>query len=392
MNDIFDLNLTKEDGSLNDEALEKYSKIIDELNLNSVICISNSFELFLKDFINSFKKVSSDLMNFYYFKLGNNDENKIARNSQILSITKTKLDKILSLFYNLYNLYYNKKEKEKDFAEILVLHNNIKAFSYILNFFIKMDFLPRIYKNILLSNYSNEEKIDKENLLNEINLPDEIENLLMFVNQYDTKFGEFEEVIMSKIISNFLQNLSEEFSTVENFEELRYDRKYKKADKMFKNCNEYFVKFFDYFHLFANEKDFFFNLNYSLSLFFDVLNKKILSIKDFSVDDLVATSNFLKTNSAELKKGLENIVDQNQNSQFKLKYSNILDINQKYKKFEEIIFILNSGLKDIKNLVINSNRKLNIDPNELVGLIEAIFEQSDFKTDVINIVFQYLKK
>ena len=197
---------------------------------------------------------------------------------------------------------------------------------------------------------------------------------------------------MSKIFTNFLQNLNEEFSSAENFEELLYDRKYKKADKMFKNCNDYIEKFFDFFKLFANEKDFFSNLNYTLCLFFDVLNKKILSIKDFSVEDLVATSNFLKNNSNDLKKKLEKIIDQNLNTGFKLKYAKIMDMNKKYKKFEEIIFILNSGLRDIKNLIVNSASKLNIDANELISLIEAIFEKSDFRDEVKDLILQYIRK
>lgn len=383
LNDIFNLNLFKDEQNNNNnqnsenELAEKYSKIFDELNLNTVICVTNSCEILLKSFIDLLKKTVSELTQNFNFNENLNQEEQTnsisAKNTSIIPITKAKLEKLFTLFYNLYNLYYSEKENEKDFAEILVLHNNIKAFTFLNNFYLKLDLLPRLQQK-------NQ------------TFPSEIKKIINLIEFYNKKFNNFAEAIMSKIFSNFLQNLSEEFSTVENFEELRYDRKYKKADKMFKNCNEYIIKFFDYFKLFANEKDFFFNLNYSLCLFFDVLNKKILSIKDFSVDDLVATSKFLKTNSTDLKKGLENIIDQNENTQFKLKYSKILDINQKYKKFEEIIFVLNSGLKDIRSLVVNSNKRLNIDPNELVGLIEAIFEQSDFRDEVKNNVFQHLRK
>ena len=67
-----------------------------------------------------------------------------------------------------------------------------------------------------------------------------------------------------------------------------------------------------------------------------------------------------------------------------MNYSKILDMNLKYKKFEEIIFLLNSGLKEIKNFVIQSKRRINIDCNEIICLIEAIFEKSDFRDEVVN--------
>ncbi len=384
LSDIFDLDLIDQENKESDENFiddysEKYNKIFDELNLNTTICISHSFVNFLRSFMDFLKKISVDL-NINYLRESRENLNR----SYTLSIIKSKIEKGFSFLYNLYDLYYNEKVNEKDFAEILILHNNIKAFIFAVNFYLKIDFIPKIYKNM--------NDGDNEKDINELILSDEANNLIEYIHFYIYKFKDFSELIIGKIFSDFFQNLSEEFSTVENFDELRYDRKCKKAEKMFKNCNEYIIKFFDYFKLFANENDFFFNLNYCLCMFFDVLNKKIISIKEFSVDDLVALSNFLKTNSTELKNGLENIIDKNLNTQFKLKYSKILDINQKYKKFEEIIFILNSSLKDIKNLVVNSNKKLNIDQNELIALIDAIFEESDIKEEVKNTVCQYMKK
>ncbi len=411
LNDTFNLNLFKEEQSnntneLNSEFAEQYSKIFDELNLNTEICVTHSCDVLLKSFIDLLRKTASDLIKYFNFSPNIKDQSELEKNSSIISFTKTKVEKLFTLFYNLNTLYYCQKENEKDFAEILVLHNIKKAFSFVIEFYIKLDLLPQLHQKSKAAASQQQEEttkekqknIEKEEDFRDFNmqaqaLPRDVNQIISLIEFYIKKFNYFADTIMSKIFSNFLHYLSEEFTTVENFAELRYDRKYKKADKMFKNSNEYIIKFFDYFKLFANEKDFFFNLNYGLCLFFDVINKKILSIKDFSVDDLVAISNFLKTNSTELKKGLEKIIDQkNPNTQFKLKYSKILDINQKYKKFEEIIFVLNSGLKDIKNLVVNSNKRLNIDPNELVGLIEAIFEQSDFRDDVKNIIFQHLRK
>ena len=136
-------------------------------------------------------------------------------------------------------------------------------------------------------------------------------------------------------------------------------------------------------------------MNYTLSLFFDLLNKQILTIKDFNVDDLIVTSNFLKVNSADLKKGLEVIISEFTRIQVKLNYSKILDLNLKYKKFEEIIFLLNSGLKEIKGFVLQSKRRINIDCNELISLIQAIFEKSDFRDEVIiaiNLQFKNWEK
>lgn len=396
LDEVFDLGLEKQNSEEVCSFTEKYSKILDELKINSMICITNSFEIFLKSFINLLKKIIDDLILTIYNNLKNSDiASATDKNTRVLKLTNMNLQKLFSLFYNMYMLYYSEKEHDEKFNVQILLHNNISVFKFIVNFYIKIDMLPGIFKKFSLSieDVEGEEEVNNEN---QSQVPQVAAQEALKISEsirfFIEKLGEFSEKIISEIFSKFLKKLSEEFSEVENFEGLHFERKYKKAEKMFKKLNEYIIEFFDYFQIYANEKDFFYNLNYSLCLFFDVLNKKILAVKDFSIDDLGVTANFLKTGSAELKKGLENIMDVNKNTQYKLKYSKILDLNKKYIKFEEIIFILNSGLKDIRSLVINSNKKLNIDSNELISLIEAIFEKSDFRDEVKEIILQYLKK
>ena len=60
----------------------------------------------------------------------------------------------------------------------------------------------------------------------------------------------------------------------------------KKCQKMLKESEELIFKFFNSLHDFITEKSLIFNLNYVLSLYFDLINRKIILVKDFTIPDI----------------------------------------------------------------------------------------------------------
>ena len=175
--------------------------------------------------------------------------------------------------------------------------------------------------------------------------------------------------------------VSNEIETMVN---LSYEQNFKKCQKMLKESEELIFKFFNSLHDFITEKSLIFNLNYVLSLYFDLINRKIILVKDFTIPDIKNILNIGQEIVPELKKKLEIIA--NDNLDFSVQLINILEQNIKYKKFEEILFVLNAQLKDIKNFLINSNFQIHIDPNELIELILSIYSNSDNRDELITFI------
>jgi hypothetical protein len=173
-------------------------------------------------------------------------------------------------------------------------------------------------------------------------------------------------------------------SEIETLVNLSYEQNFKKCQKMLKESQELIFKFFNSLHDFITEKSLIINLNYVLSLYFDLINRKIILVKDFSIPDIKNILNIGQEIVPELKKKLEIIA--NDNLDFSVQLINVLEKNIKYKKFEEILFVLNAQLKDIKNFLINSNFKIHIDPNELIELILSIYSNSDNRDELIKFI------
>ena len=153
---------------------------------------------------------------------------------------------------------------------------------------------------------------------------------------------------------------------------------------MLKDSQELIFKFFNSLQDFIIERAFIFNLNYVLSLYFDLINRKIILVKDFSINDIKNILNIGKEIVPQLKKNLEIIASDNLD--FSIRLISILEKNNKYKKFEEILFVINANLVDIRNFVINNNFKIHIDQNELIELIISCFTESENRNNLINFI------
>ena len=131
-----------------------------------------------------------------------------------------------------------------------------------------------------------------------------------------------------------------------------------------------------------------FSLNYVLSLYFDVLNRKITLGVNYEINDIKSILNFNQEIVTNLKKNFEEISKGNVDLGIVL--TNILEKNMKYKKFQELLFVLNANLKEIRNFVINANFQIHIDKNELITLIKEIFVESEMRKDLITFISERL--
>ena len=297
----------------------------------------NSYELF-KELNYVEKEIKYDL-----------DEYFISPSFKIFLIEiekETNKLKIFSLLLNMYNIY---SENEDD-KILLILHNNIEIFLDFINY------------NIFFK--------EQKNLLN------------IFIY-----FKNFSQKILNKILSNEINKLTELMTKHENFENLSYEINFEKSNKMIKNTLNFFEQFFINFYKISNKKEFIFNLNYLLNLYFDLINRKILIVKEFKINDIKRILNLSQEIPVQLKK----IFNDYCSLEINLKINNLLEKNFKYKKFEEILFVLNANLKDIKNYVINNNFVLLIDKIELTELIISIFEKSDNRDNLINFIIENCK-
>ena len=91
-----------------------------------------------------------------------------------------------------------------------------------------------------------------------------------------------------------------------------------------------------------------------------------------------------------MKKNIEKISSQNMD--LSVKFMNILEQNLGYLKFQEILFVLNSNLKQIKNYLINANYSIYIRKDELIGLLDSTFDPSEKLSELKNLINENIKE
>jgi hypothetical protein len=329
LNEILKLNFNEEEIAL----AEEYDKPF--LGFCSQIVISNSFWTFLCNFFHEF----------------------VFKQEVVVENSTEELGKIFSLLLTLYNSYFEVNEfSSSSFTEVLLMHNNIEALTICLNYYLLL-ILP-----------TNQESESQLNTL--------ISNSIIILKN-------FSGGLMSQINANFIREMIGELSLIESFEEIRFERNSKNVSKMLDSLNEIIFKFYNSFKDFANEKDVIFNINTTLSFYFDSLNRKIIGVKDFDTQDLTTMDFCFKNLSSTLKKNLEKLFE---TSKFKLRLTEMLEANIKYKKFEEILFVLKHNLKEIRTFIIESNYNIHIDGLELIDLITNIFSPSQNRANLIELI------
>ena len=312
-------------------------EIINELA--NKICISPSFEIFLRQ-----------LYEYYY----NNVLNNYNKSNFIIFCN------IINLLITMHEIYYKKIDTDISNAPILILmHNNLEIFTFLLNYFV----------------------------LFHTNLDGKVTKIIFNIM---IKIKNTSELIFSQVIANFTEQLSSKMEIVEDFKRIREEKKYRICLDMIHETQKMIFDFFDKLRIFAIHRKTIFNFNNVLSLYFCLLNTKIVKDNDYYISDIKS----LLSLSEEISKDLKNNIEQlsKKDMDLSVKFMNILETNYNYKKFKNILFVLSSNLKEIKNHLVNNNYEIHMDKKELVVMIKSTFQESQTQKDLIELIENKVRK
>ena len=314
------------------------------MEFKNIIKITPSFLIFIKEINNK------------YNPFINNNKNNI-----------NIFYKLINLLISRYNYYFsNLKEKmnenDEKIKSLIVIHNNLELFTYLLNYYILF--------------YNNENNNNNENLNQPlINIMIKIKNLSISM--------------FSEVIASFISDLMNEMEEIESFENISKDKFFNfSLQKIQKTIKKIFT-FFDKLRVIAIHREIIFQFDFVLSNYFDSFNQKILRVKNYDLLEIQALLKLSKDIINNMKNNLEQISSQNMD--LSVKFMNILEQNLNYLKFQEILNILNFNLAQIKNYIINNNYFIYISKDQLINLINSTFSDSEKKTDTINFINENVK-
>ena len=275
--------------------------------------------------------------------------------------------KIISLLFLQYEYYFSSinNSSENNF-EFILMHNNLEYLTYLLNYYILF--------------YCEQKDLpleDKENINNTlINIVIKIKNLSVSM--------------FSQVVANFINNVVEELTEIESFTDIGKEQTYNTCITKVTDSIEKIFKFFEELRVNALNREVVFYFNNVLTIYFDLLNQKILKVNSYDLNDI---NGILNVNQEIIKKINSNIEKiSSQNMDLGVKFMNNLEQNIEYLKFQEILFILNSNLKQIKNYLISKNNTIYIRKHQFVELLESIFNKSEKLEELINIINTIVKE
>ena len=275
--------------------------------------------------------------------------------------------KIISLLFLLYEYYFSSinNSSENNF-EFILMHNNLEYLTYLLNYYILF--------------YCEQKDLpleDKENINNTlINIVIKIKNLSVSM--------------FSQVVANFINNVVEELTEIESFTDIGKEQTYNTCITKVTDSIEKIFKFFEELRVNALNREVVFYFNNVLTIYFDLLNQKILKVNSYDLNDINGILNVNQEIIKKIKSNIEKISSQNMD--LGVKFMNNLEQNIEYLKFQEILFILNSNLKQIKNYLISKNNTIYIRKHQFVELLESIFNKSEKLEELINIINTIVKE
>lgn len=320
----------------------KENNNIDEkiFEFKSNIKVSSSFYIFLKelDKYNPFNPINNNKNNYKHL-----------------------FYKIINLLISRYNSYSKLNENNKKISNLILIlcHNNLELFLNLINYYILF--------------YNNNIKNDnpKESLNNSLI------NIVIKVKNLSTS-------MFSEVICNFISNLTDEMEEIETFANIHdqniFDACLKKVQKIIKMI----FSFFDELRVTSIHREVIYYFNNILTIYFNSLNQKILNVSSYGLEDIQRLLNLSEEILKSMRKNIEKISGQDMS--LSVKFMNILEQNLNYLKFQEILFILNSNLKQIKNYLINENYSIYISKEHLLSLLNSTFNQSEKLTEMINLI------
>ena len=335
-----ELNLDNVDISkLNKENEEDDDKIID---FSCIINITQTFNVLMKE------------LNKYNPYDNINDENK----SKLFF-------KIIFLLLSRYESYSINNDNNDNFFLILV-HNNLECLNYLINYYILF--------------YGEQKEIKKEDIekINNslINAVIKIKNISVF--------------IFSQVVSKLNVKLADDMGKMKSFDNIG-------KDTILNDCisktNQSIKEIFEFFEKLSSKalyREVIYHFNSILTIFFDSLNQKILSENSYSLEDINGLLNVSQEIIKNMKANFEKI--SSKDLYLGVKFMNNLEQNMEYLKFQELIFILNSNLKQIKNYLISKNNIIYIRKSQFIKLLDSTFNESDKLTELKDIINTVVKE
>ena len=335
-----ELNLDNVDISkLNKENEEDDDKIID---FSCIINITQTFNVLMKE------------LNKYNPYDNINDENK----SKLFF-------KIIFLLLSRYESYSINNDNNDNFFLILV-HNNLECLNYLINYYILF--------------YGEQKEIKKEDIekINNslINTVIKIKNISVF--------------IFSQVVSKLNVKLADDMGKMKSFDNIG-------KDTILNDCiskiNQSIKEIFEFFEKLSSKalyREVIYHFNSILTIFFDSLNQKILSENSYSLEDINGLLNVSQEIIKNMKANFEKI--SSKDMYLGVKFMNNLEQNMEYLKFQELIFILNSNLKQIKNYLISKNNIIYIRKSQFIKLLDSTFNESDKLTELKDIINTVVKE
>ena len=335
-----ELNLDNVDISkLNKENEEDDDKIID---FSCIINITQTFNVLMKE------------LNKYNPYDNINDENK----SKLFF-------KIIFLLLSRYESYSINNDNNDNFFLILV-HNNLECLNYLINYYILF--------------YGEQKEIKKEDIekINNslINAVIKIKNISVF--------------IFSQVVSKLNVKLADDMGKMKSFDNIG-------KDTILNDCiskiNQSIKEIFEFFEKLSSKalyREVIYHFNSILTIFFDSLNQKILSENSYSLEDINGLLNVSQEIIKNMKANFEKI--SSKDMYLGVKFMNNLEQNMEYLKFQELIFILNSNLKQIKNYLISKNNIIYIRKSQFIKLLDSTFNESDKLTELKDIIKTVVKE
>ena len=275
--------------------------------------------------------------------------------------------KIINLLINRYESYYSNIEGNNNKKPILILlHNNLEFFTYLINYYLIFYNNNEIKNNELAKTINN----------SLINIVIKIKNISIS--------------IFSQVMADFNKDLIEEIEQIETFENVYKENLFDFCLKKVQKTVKMIFSFFDELRITAIHREVIYYFNNILTIYFNSLNEKILKVRNYDLKDIQALLNLSQEIFKIMKKNIEKISSQNMD--LSVKFMNILEQNLGYLKFQEILFVLNSNLKQIKNYLINANYSIYIRKDDLIGLLDSTFDPSEKLTELKKLINENIKE
>jgi hypothetical protein len=312
----------------------KDEKIKDFIN---IINITSSFNVFIKELhkYNPYNTKNSDI--FY---------------------------KIINLLLSRYDSY-SLSNNENIFA-LALTHNNLEYLTYLLNYYI-----------LFYSEHSSHKK-------------DEVDNINKSLFNIVIKIKNLSIGMFSQVLAHLNEKVKTEMENIESFKDIMNENIFNSDLKSVNNSLELIFSFFEKLRIIALHREVIFHFNTVLKIFFELLNQKILKVDEYALDDIQGLLNLSQEIIKNMKLNFEKISSKDMD--LSVKFMNILEQNMEYLKFQELLFILNSNLKQIKNYLVSKNHLIYIRKHQFEHILRSTFNKSEKLDELINIINTFVKE